>query len=62
MLIDRSWLNPTRLKPGENGAKLQPQGFGDVVQFDHIQPPLTGLILADEGLRLIEPLGNLDLG
>jgi hypothetical protein len=35
--------------------------FGDLNEFNDIQPALAAFILGDKGLRAIEPFGNIGL-
>lgn len=49
------------LKPPHQLPQRCLQRPADVAQLDQVQPPLPGLVLADEGLRPAQPLGHLDL-
>lgn len=45
----------------QQGARVRFQRFRDFDEFDNIQPPLAAFIFGDEGLRAVEPCGNISL-
>jgi hypothetical protein len=45
----------------QQGARVRFQRFRDIDEFDNIQPPLAAFIFSDEGLRAVEPCGNISL-
>lgn len=45
----------------QQGARVRFQRFRDLDEFDNIQPPLAAFIFSDEGLRTVEPCGNISL-
>ena len=48
-------------KVREQCAGVRFKRFGDLNEFNDIQPALSAFILGDEGLRTIEPFGNIGL-
>ena len=46
----------------DHNLESRANSLGNISEFDHIQSALTRLVLADERLRYIQPLGDIDLG
>jgi len=42
-------------------ARVGFERLGDIDEFDDVEPPLTSLVLCNEGLRTLEPAGDLRL-
>ena len=55
-------LHPPRLKPPEHSAHRHPQRRSNLPELDHIEPPFTGLVLADERLWLLQAGRHVNLG
>lgn len=48
-------------KVREQSAGVCFKRFGDLNEFNDIQPTLPAFVLGDKGLRAIEPFGNIGL-
>jgi hypothetical protein len=51
-----------RLKLAHEIARVDMERRGNLEDLDEVEPPLTALVLRDEGLRPSEDVGELDLG